>query len=169
MQDVIKHLQQENNRLKKENEKQKELIKQLEDFIKTDGEIDHINHEYTYKLQKENEGLKSLNDFNVQKIEVLQEENEKLKANKRKCAFKSLDNTFCDEAKIKIDKLELDKDCLNASLETARKYRGIAETDRDKYKQALEEIRSYCDEQNLKADYTACYITNRIDEVLNDV
>lgn len=38
----------------------------------------------------------------------------------------------------------------------------------NKYKQALEEIRSYCDEQNLKADYTACFITNRIDEVLND-
>ena len=37
-----------------------------------------------------------------------------------------------------------------------------------KYKQALEEIRSYCDEQNLKADYTACYITNRIDEVLKE-
>lgn len=30
------------------------------------------------RLQKENESLKSLNDFNVQKIEVLQEENEKL-------------------------------------------------------------------------------------------
>ena len=30
------------------------------------------------RLQKENEGLKSLNDFNVQKIEVLKEENEKL-------------------------------------------------------------------------------------------
>ena len=28
------------------------------------------------RLQEENEGLKSLNDFNVQKIEVLQEENE---------------------------------------------------------------------------------------------
>lgn len=42
------------------------------------------------------------------------------------------------------------------------------ETECNKYKQALEEIRSYCDEQNLKADYTACYITNRIDEVLND-
>lgn len=26
-----------------------------------------------------------------------------------------------------------------------------------------------CYEQNLKADYTACYITNRIDEVLNNV
>lgn len=32
------------------------------------------------RLQEENEGLKSLNDFNVQKNEVLQEENEKLKA-----------------------------------------------------------------------------------------
>lgn len=32
------------------------------------------------RLQEENEGLKSLNDFNVQKIEVLQEENEELKA-----------------------------------------------------------------------------------------
>lgn len=38
----------------------------------------------------------------------------------------------------------------------------------NRYKQALEEIRSYCEEQNLKADYTACFITNRIDEVLND-
>lgn len=38
----------------------------------------------------------------------------------------------------------------------------------NKYKQALEEIRSYCDEQNLKADYTACFITNRIDEVLSE-
>lgn len=38
----------------------------------------------------------------------------------------------------------------------------------NEYKQALEEIRSYCDEQNLKADYTACYITNKIDEILND-
>ena len=45
-------------RLQEENEKQKEQIKQLEDFIKSDGEIDHINHEYTYKLQKENEELK---------------------------------------------------------------------------------------------------------------
>ena len=30
------------------------------------------------RLQEENEGLKSLNDFNVQKIEILKEENEKL-------------------------------------------------------------------------------------------
>lgn len=80
-------------------------------------------------------------DCAYKQLKRLQEENEKLKANKGRCAFKCLDNTFCDEAKIRIDKLKLDKDCLNASLETARKYRGIAEVDRGKYKQALEEIR----------------------------
>lgn len=134
---------------------------------------------YIQRLKQENERLQMLSCANCgekylssdgaelyEKIVQLQKENEELKAKKGRCAFKCLDNTFCDEAKIKIDKLELDKDCLNVSLETARKYRGIAEADRDKYKQALEEIRSYCDEQNLKADYTACYITNRIDEVL---
>lgn len=129
------------------------------------------------KLQKENEGLKSLNDFNVQKIEVLQEENEKLKANKERCAFKCLDNTFCDEAKIKIDKLELDKDCLNASLETARKYRGIAETDRDKYKQALEEIRKeytnsifyQCDKTEEECPCHNCIILGQLDRVQNIV
>jgi hypothetical protein len=46
----------------------------------------------------------------------------------------------------------------------------LQENKLNKYKQAIEEIRSYCDEQNIKADYTACYcyITNKIDEVLND-
>jgi len=46
--------------LKEENEKQKEQIKQLEDFIKSDGEIDHINHEYTYKLKKVLQEVKSI-------------------------------------------------------------------------------------------------------------
>jgi hypothetical protein len=47
-------------RLKEENEKQKEQIKQLEDFIKSDGEIDHINHEYTYKLRKVLQEVKNI-------------------------------------------------------------------------------------------------------------
>lgn len=34
------------------------------------------------------------------------------------------------------------------------------------YKQALQEIREYCEEQNLKADYTACEVIIRIDEVI---
>lgn len=110
-----------------------------------------------------------------QQLKHLQEENEKLKANKRKCAFKSLDNTFCDEAKIKIDKLELDKDCLNASLETARKYRGIAEIDRDKYKQALENIKLYINQEckNKQCPQTCanCFMGNvliKVNEALDD-
>ena len=50
------------------------------------------------RLQKENEGLKSLNDFNVQKIEVLKEENEKLKEKIKYC-FNDMSSdyeTFCD-------------------------------------------------------------------------
>jgi phage host-nuclease inhibitor protein Gam len=43
-----------------ENEKQKKQIKQLEDFIKSAGEIDHINHEYTYKLKKVLQEVKSI-------------------------------------------------------------------------------------------------------------
>lgn len=38
--------------LEPENDRLKAEIKQLEDFIKSDGEIDHINHEYTYKLKQ---------------------------------------------------------------------------------------------------------------------
>ena len=36
----------------------------------------------------------------------------------------------------------------------------------NKYSQALQEIREYCEEQNLKADYTACEVIRRIDEVI---
>lgn len=35
-----------------------------------------------------------------------------------------------------------------------------------KYRSVLEEIREYCEEQNLKADYTACEIIDKINEVL---
>lgn len=42
---------EEYKQLKAENARLKEEIKKLEDFIKSDGEIDHINHEYTYKLR----------------------------------------------------------------------------------------------------------------------
>lgn len=65
-------LYEKNVQLQKENEKQKEQIKQLEDFIKSDGEIDHINHEYTYKLRKENKELeKELEQLNKKCYETL--------------------------------------------------------------------------------------------------
>lgn len=119
------------------------------------------------RLQKENEELGKIIDCKTGTIQSLvkarddlKQENEELKANKGRCAFKCLDNTFCDEAKIQIDQLELDKDCLNASLETARKYRGIAEVDRDKYKLALEEIREITEVNSLNTCWTILYNCN---------
>lgn len=50
------------------------------------------------RLQEENEGLKSLNDFNVQKIEVLQEENEELK---KQLEFSRTHKTVLDAERIK--------------------------------------------------------------------
>lgn len=38
----------------------------------------------------------------------------------------------------------------------------------EKLESAFEEIRSYCDEQNLKADYTACEVLAMIDEALDE-
>jgi thiamine biosynthesis lipoprotein ApbE len=46
--------------LKAENDRQKEKIKQLEVFIKSDSEIDHINHEYTYKLKQTLQEIKKI-------------------------------------------------------------------------------------------------------------
>lgn len=72
------------------------------------------------RLQEENEGLKSLNDFNVQKIEVLKEENEELKKLKKYYKGFVANCRYCDE-------WYMDK-CNYIKKE-------------NKYKQALEEIR----------------------------
>lgn len=48
------------DRLKQDNERLKIKNKQLEDFIKSDGEIDYINHEYTYKLRKALEEIRGI-------------------------------------------------------------------------------------------------------------
>lgn len=56
----ISNLQRENAELKAENDRLKEEIKQLEDFVKSDGEIDHINHEYTYKLKQTLQEIKAI-------------------------------------------------------------------------------------------------------------
>lgn len=74
-----------------------------------------------------------------------------------RCAFKSLDNTFCPEAKKRIDEVEINRDALKVGLEVAEKYRGIAE-------KKLKNIKLYCEGQNLKADYTACEVLSIIDK-----
>ena len=104
---------------------------------------------YIKRLQEENEGLKSLNDFNVQKIEVLQEENEKLKAR-----LKTLDDEVLT-IEITPDEFE--------------RYK--------KYKQALEEIRKeytnsifyQCDKTEEECPCHNCIILGQLDRVQNIV
>ena len=38
----------------------------------------------------------------------------------------------------------------------------------NRYKQTLTEIKEYCEEQNLKADWTACEILQKISKVLDN-
>lgn len=93
------------------------------------------------RLQEENEGLKSLNDFNVQKIEVLQKENEELKAR-----LKTLDDEVLT-IEITPDEFE--------------RYK--------KYEQALEEIRNKIgDLKNINRLINLQKILDTIDEVLDD-
>lgn len=77
------------------------------------------------RLQKENESLKSLNDFNVQKIEVLKEENEKLHRHCQICE-NFIDGIPCKPLR------DMDYDLQKVISQ------------RDKYIQALEEIREKC-------------------------
>ena len=98
------------------------------------------------RLQEENEGLKSLNDFNVQKNEVLKEENEKLK-----------ENQCCPET------------CEYIATEIIR-YTNVCEVN-SKYKQALEEIREiakYSIMHNSELNSNYQIILQNINEVLND-
>lgn len=93
-------------------------------------------------------------------IKRLQEENNILKQTIKNKNFVAI----VEENKELKEKIKSEKYIKENASQEATKYSMKC----GEFRQALEEIRSYCDEQNLKADYTACYITNRIDEVLND-
>lgn len=96
---------------------------------------------YIKRLQKENEGLKSLNDFNVQKIEVLQEENEKLKADLKG------ETEQCQKW---------------YQLETDKHFQMV------KCEQALEEIRNIAETPIIADKNRFDEIINKINEALND-
>lgn len=105
-------LYEKNVQLQKENEKQKELIKQLEDFIKSDGEIDHINHEYTYKLQKENEELKEkIESYNCNANCYKYKE-----ANKYKQALEQIRKEYTNSIFYQCDKTEEECPCHNCII-----------------------------------------------------
>lgn len=98
------------------------------------------------RLQEENEELKEkckkyseINEQEIRHYVILTNENKQL-------------TKVCQEYKDRYCELYENADQL-----TNKTY---------KYKQALEEISRYCEEQNLKADYTACEILTIIDKVL---
>lgn len=89
------------------------------------------------------------------KLKDLLAENEKLKEINAS-NLKSLNNFLQENNKLKERVKQLDE---MTGIYSVRLM--------EKYKQALEEVEKYCNECNLKADYTACEILTIIDEVLN--
>lgn len=107
------------------------------------------------ELQAENEGLKQLCDKKDELLNSttrrgieLEQENERLKARLRPLE----DSYFKGLSSIEI-------------AELAKKSIRITAENR-KLEYALQEIREYCEEQNLKADYTACEIIDKINSVI---
>lgn len=110
----------------------------------------------------------AVKDCYFKQLKRLEQENEKLKAsaNEAKIEYENLlinRNDFAERA----EKLKQENKELKEKIKDLESITGIFSVRlMEKYKHALEEIRNYCDEQNLKADYTACFITNMIDEIL---
>lgn len=104
------------------------------------------------RLKQENQALRrTIKDVNIvavcEELERLKQENEELK--KKNERLKTL---YRNEGITDI--------CECCSITSAMEAYD--------YHSALEEIREYCEEQNLKADYTACEIINKINEVLGN-
>ena len=124
-----------------------------------------INHNLT---EREQEVLKLVAQAKTNKeIDELKTGNERLKANKGRCAFKCLDNTFCPEADKKITELELSRDSYKVSYETAKKYREKAE-------KALQEIKEIIDFRFKTSYMTFGYkeydkLIEDIDKIVNEI
>lgn len=124
------------------------------------------------RLQKENEGLKSLNDFNIQKIEVLQEENKRLNQ-ELDIKEKMLDKFMIGSGET-LEKLQKE----NEELKKLKcKFKEYCTCDIEKYRSALEEIRKQyihsifykCDKTEKECPCHNCIILGQLDRVQNIV
>ena len=147
--------------------------------------------ELNEKLQAENDNLKDDIDKQQLYMDSLEQENKKLKSNiypqtnyttqqfytKEEYDKLQQENEQIkkDYAKLHIDfaKCNEENEWLEKEVETwiyqadkRAKLSNIRFNTAETYKQALQEIREYCEEQNLKADYTACEILTKINEVI---
>ena len=114
---------------------------------------------YIKCLQKENEGLKSLNDFNVQKIEVLQEENNILKQAIKNKNFVAIVKEN-EELKARLKTLDDEVLTIEITPDEFERYK--------KYEQALKKIRNIAETPIITEKNRFDEITNKINEVLND-
>lgn len=110
-------------------------------------QLQRLQAEYD-DLQLSYAGCKTANTGLQELNEKLQQENERLKARLRPLE----DSYFKGLSSIEI-------------AELAKKSIRITAENR-KLEYALQEIREYCEEQNLKADYTACEILDKINSVI---
>ena len=99
--------------------------------------------------------------YSAEQLQRLKAENEqlKIKLHNLRCPFFFKHTAICLGRKDEMSKFE--KCTFYANCNVKKMAQDINE-----YKQALEEIRKYCNECNLKADDTACEILAIIDEVL---
>lgn len=81
------------------------------------------------------------------------------------CYFKQLQRAKAenDTLHITIEKLKGDLYVAEDSLKDYQEHYNKLESENEKLKKALEEVKNYCNECNLKADYTACEILTIID------
>ena len=161
---LVEKIFEQNQQLKRLQQELDIKEKMLDKFMIGSGET-------LEKLQKENEGLKSLNDFNVQKIEVLQEENEELKAENEQLKKPCLIMPKVKQLAVPIEKYEKLYKALEKIIDIAEKL--ITETPEYNSCYYKDECGDNCTpKKQSKVEY-CCYenvdkILTIIDEVLND-
>lgn len=86
----------------------------------------------------------------------------------KECEYKQLKRLQTENAELKQENewLEKEVEMWIYQADKRAKLSNIRFNTAETYKQALQDIREYCEEQNLKADYTACEIIDKINEVI---
>ena len=129
----------------------KRLERQYEDVLKLAKENADSNEYCLQELEQENETLERTNNELRKRFS---EDTTKLSAELQQ---------YKDMAKKGLEEFKDVGGCWGCGIQESLNQ---AWADCKNYRQALQDIRKYCEEQNLKADYTACEIIDKINEVI---
>jgi hypothetical protein len=130
--------------------KQLKRLQAENEILKEKLQISQNSDKKTIEIMKENERLKK-EIKQYKKYKFLFEKAKEFKEKTDKWASKCLAEN--EDLKDTIKRTVCQSECF--------RYKQA-----NNYKQALQEIREYCEEQNLKADYTACEIIDKINSVI---